>query len=153
MFAMRLSVFDGINRQSITHVLVYSLTRLKNTRYAVKQSRVSFLNLIILSLTPLAEADNCVACNREVSFATLFNSSGVAVKYRIRVLGQYKNKVKNGMDENTFPRYTSEPLSWSASQKNEVEIVCLAKQLNTYSTLNISEINRKECYGVFNSNN
>ena len=49
---MRLSVFDGINRQSITHVLVvlvYSLTRLKNTRYAVKQSRVSFFNLIILS--------------------------------------------------------------------------------------------------------
>ncbi|MBL4654177.1 MAG: hypothetical protein JKY53_15135 [Flavobacteriales bacterium] len=142
---MRLSVFDGINRQSITHVLVYSLIRLKNTRYAVKQSRVSFYTLAIQNLTPLAESDNCVACNREVSFATLFNSSGFVGQYHIKVSGQYKNKVKNGMDENTFPRSTSGPLSWSASQKNEVEIVCLAKQLNTYSTLSISKINHKEC--------
>ena len=52
IFAVRLSVFDGINRQSITsdyHVQwIHGLGK-ENTRYAVKQSRVSFFNLIILS--------------------------------------------------------------------------------------------------------
>ena len=49
MFAMRLSAIHGINRQSITSVLILGLELLKNTRYAVKLSRVSFFNLIIPS--------------------------------------------------------------------------------------------------------
>lgn len=52
IFAMRLSVFDGINRQSITsdrHVWWINGLGKENTRYAVKQSRVSFFNLIIPS--------------------------------------------------------------------------------------------------------
>ena len=48
ILAMRLSAIDGINRQSITSLLSYR-RELKNTRYAVKLSRVSFFNLIILS--------------------------------------------------------------------------------------------------------
>lgn len=52
IFVARLSVFDGINRQSITfgyHAQwIHGLGK-ENTRYAVKQSRVSFFNLVIPS--------------------------------------------------------------------------------------------------------
>lgn len=141
-FVPRLSTFEGFNLDNIISVL--STEQPKITRQTLKLSRVFFYSLTIHSENNLAELSNCMTCDRGMSFTTLFNSSGVTVQYCIRVEGQYKNKVKNGMDENTFPCSTSEPLSWSASQKNEVVIVCIAKQLNTYSTLNISEINHKE---------
>jgi len=147
IFGVRLSTFDGVNRENIIYGFLANRVHKpekENTRYTVKLSRVSFFSLTIQAQTNLAEYSNCITCDRGMSFTTLFNSSGVTVKYRFRVLGQYKKQVNNGMDENTFLRYTSEPLSWSASQKNEVKIGDLAKQLNTYSTLSISEINHKE---------
>jgi hypothetical protein len=89
MFAARLSTFDGVNRSSITQVLSSELY--KDARYTVKLSRVFLLNLIILSPTPLAEPDNCIACNRDVSLVTWFNSSGVVGWYHVRVSRHKKN--------------------------------------------------------------
>jgi len=49
-FAMRLSAFEGITRQSIiSGTSSTGTTELKNTRCALKQSRVSFFNLTIPS--------------------------------------------------------------------------------------------------------
>jgi len=51
IFAMRLLAFEGINRQSITsgYPLGCNESQLKNTRYALKLSRVSFFSLTIPS--------------------------------------------------------------------------------------------------------
>lgn len=89
IFAMRLSAIDGINRQSITswgRVQKGHLT-LKNTRYAVKLSRVSFFNLIILSpyrwlvkglaqlQVTLVGSDKCPYWGKEKSFLGTFSFS------------------------------------------------------------------------------
>ena len=51
IFAMRLSAIEGVNRQSITtgfrSTTEEHISKSKNTRHALKQSRVSFCDLII----------------------------------------------------------------------------------------------------------
>ena len=129
IFDMRLSAIGGINRQSIT-TLHLSNAKLKNARYAPKLNRVSFFNLTIRSLTPLAESDNCMTCERGMSFTTLFNSSGVTVKHRIKVSGQYKNS-KNREWMKTLSTRSLDGNSYEglAERVNEV---CIAEQLNTF---------------------
>ena len=91
ILAMRLSVFDGINRQSIIPSFLAlengQRARRKNTRYAVKLSRVSFFNLTILSLyrwlvkllaqlqVTLVGSDRCLYLAQEKSFLGTFSFS------------------------------------------------------------------------------
>ncbi len=132
IFAMRLLAFEGVTRQSITFWgrVLKGHFRLKNTRYALKLSRVSFYTLIIPSLIPLAEVDNCVACNREVSFATHLTVWGLNEK-STKVLRHKKNsKYREWMK--TLSSRSLEGNSYDGLAELRVNEVCIAEQLNTF---------------------
>jgi len=153
---MRLSAIDGINRQSITTLLL-SLKEIlsegkatKDTRYAVKLSRVFFCTLTILSLIPLAELDNCVVCNREVSFATYLTVWGLNEK-SIRALRHKKNsKYREWMKTLSSRSLEGNSYDGLADQIKRVNEVCIAKQLNTFILSSFKPISgyadSPECY-------
>jgi len=127
VFAMRLTAFEGIFRQSITQL---SLTiALKNTRFALKPSRVSFCTLIILNLTPLAIPDNRVACKREVSFATYLTVWGLNEKSTKALRHKKNSKYREWMK--TLSSRSLEGNSYDGLA-DRVNRVCILETVNTF---------------------
>ena len=151
IFATRLSAIDGINRQSITfgyHAQWINGLGKENTRYAVKLSRVSFYNLTIQAQTNLAEYSNCVAREREVSFATYLTVWGLNEK-SIRVL-RHEKQCKKPERMTTLSTGSPESDSYDWYAYFRVNEVCIAEQLNTFIPFKLQTY-FLECIGCLRS--